>query len=132
MACRQPNCIKLETSLNSFGRRQALNVSGYFMWTLATILTAISSAYSIDCRSFEKKSLNDQANTSCKTERDLLTKRIVYTTADKEAENEGGQSALMRQFVKITLDSIPEDLDTKFIIGFIVETDGRITGERAY
>ena len=88
------------------------------MWTLVTIFTTIFLTS------------NYQTNSFCKTEKDSLTKKIVYISADKEAKNEGGQFALMRQYENSTLDSIPQDFDTKFIVAFVVETDGRITGER--
>jgi len=70
------------------------------------------------------------SNSPCETQVDSLTKRIVYTSADISPENAGGQSALMRQYAKINLDTIPEDYDTKFIIAFIVDIDGSIFGER--
>ena len=100
------------------------------MWTLVTILTTIFLTCSLDCTSFQKNSLTCQTRNSCQTEKDSLTKKVVYTSADKQAENEGGQSALMRQYENITLDSIPPDFDTKFIVAFIVETNGQITGEK--
>lgn len=67
---------------------------------------------------------------SCKTETDSLTKRRIYITAETEAKNEGGMAALMRRYAKIKLDTIPDDYDTEFLVAFIVESDGSITGER--
>ena len=67
---------------------------------------------------------------NCKTEVDSLTKKIIYVTVDKEATNIGGQVALFQQFGKITLDSFPNDFDTRFIVAFIVDTTGQIFGER--
>ena len=101
------------------------------MWTLPTILTIAFCTHSLDNSSFDRNQylLNGEA-THCITEIDSLTKKIIYITVDKDAVNDGGQIALMRQYEKITLDSIPYDLDTKFIIAFIVEADGQITGER--
>ena len=55
---------------------------------------------------------------------------FAYHCLEKVAVNEGGQTALLRQYENITLDSIPADLDTKYIIAFVVEADGQITGER--
>jgi hypothetical protein len=67
----------------------------------------------------------------CRTQSDELTKTLVYVTAEKEPENEGGLSALIRKFTKeIKLDSIPDDLDTKFIVAFVVTKEGQIIGER--
>ena len=101
------------------------------MWTLTTILTITFLTHSLNDTSFEKnKYLDNEDAIHCKTEIDSLTKKTVYITVDKEAVNEGGQVALLRQYESITLDSIPEDLDTKFIIAFIVEPDGQINGER--
>ncbi|MGN6492796.1 MAG: hypothetical protein ACTHLE_12425 [Agriterribacter sp.] len=101
------------------------------MWTLSTILTFAFLALSFDNHSYETNQhwLNKEAK-HCKTEIDSLTKKTIYVKADKEAINAGGQIALMQQYEKITSDSIRNDFDTKFIIAFIVETDGQITGER--
>jgi hypothetical protein len=73
----------------------------------------------------------DSQRNDCKTQRDDLTKTTVYITAEIEPLNAGGLPALIREFGKrIILDSIPDDLDTKFIIAFIVKKDGQIIGER--
>ena len=66
----------------------------------------------------------------CKTQEDTLTKRIIYISADVLPKNVGGQSALMKKYEKIELDTIPTDYDTKFIVAFIVDIDGNIFGER--
>ena len=101
------------------------------MRTLTTILTIALLTHSLDDTAFVKNQhLHNGENTSCATEIDSLTKKTIYITVDKEAINEGGQIALLRQYADISLDSIPDDLDTKFIIAFVVETDGQITGER--
>ena len=101
------------------------------MWKLTTILTIAFWTHSLDDTSFEKNQYLLYENaTHCKTEIDSLTKKTIYTTVDKVAVNEGGQMALIRQYENITLDSIPDDLDTKYIIAFVVEADGQITGER--
>ncbi len=71
-----------------------------------------------------------KTNYNCKSEKDTLTKSTIFITADKEATNEGGQIALMRKFAKITMDSIPDDLDTRFMVAFIIKEDGQIVGER--
>jgi hypothetical protein len=63
-------------------------------------------------------------------QKDTMTNRIVYISADILPENEGGQNALMRQYAAIHLDTIPADFDTKFIVAFIVDVDGNIYGER--
>jgi hypothetical protein len=67
---------------------------------------------------------------SCKKIMDTLTKEVVYVTVDKEAKNEGGPSELVGKYNKISLDSIPDNYDTKFVIAFIVKADGQIIGER--
>lgn len=101
------------------------------MWTPIIILTIAFWAHSLDDITFERNQyLLTESLTTCKTEMDPLTKRTVYITVDKEAVNEGGQAALIRQYSKIKLDSIPDDLDTRFIISFIIDPDGQVTGER--
>lgn len=108
-----------------------MNIIGYFVWTLTTILTFALWTDSLVNTSFEKSQhCVENVVTHCKTEIDSLTKKTVYISVDKEAVNEGGQIALMKEYQKITLDSISEDLDTRFAIAFIVEPNGQITGER--
>jgi hypothetical protein len=67
---------------------------------------------------------------SCKKIKDTLTKEVVYVTVDTEAKNEGGPSALVREYNNISLGSMPHNYDTKFVIAFIVKADGQIIGER--
>lgn len=98
------------------------------MWTLTTILAIALLANSLDHTSFDTN--QHFLNKDCKTAIDSLTKKNIYTTVEKEAVNEGGKIALLQLFSGITLDSIPNDSDTKFIIAFIVESDGQVTGER--
>jgi len=108
-----------------------VSVTGYFMWTFITILTIAFWSNSLDNTSFEKTQfLLHSEVTRCRTEKDQLTNKIIYSTVDKEAINEGGQAALLRAFGKISLDSISDDPDTRFIIAFVVQPDGQITGER--
>jgi hypothetical protein len=101
------------------------------MWKLTTILIITFWIHSLNNVSFEKKQFLFCENvTHCKTQIDSLTKKTIYITVDKEAINSGGQIALMRQYEKITLDSFSNNLDTKFIIAFVVDADGQISGER--
>jgi hypothetical protein len=101
------------------------------MWTLSTILIIAFFTHSFDNGSFEtNQHLLKKDVKNCKTEIDSLTNKTIYISVDKAAVNAGGQIALMRQYEKITLDSIPDNFDTKFIIAFVVEADGQITGER--
>jgi len=101
------------------------------MWTLTAILTIAFLTQSLDNPSYEKnRHVRYEEPKDCKTQVDSLTKKTIYITVDREAANIGGQIALLRQFEKITLDSIPDDLDTRFIIAFVVDPSGQITGER--
>lgn len=70
---------------------------------------------------------------TCKKGKDTLTGRIIYLTADVEPECEGGKAALMRSFnkgVRFPDSALTDDIQSKYIVGFIVEKDGQITGER--
>ena len=70
----------------------------------------------------------------CKTEIDSVTKQLVYTAADIEPLNEGGENKLRKQFeAKVTTNNIPIDInnyDPNVIVAFIVDKDGTIKGER--
>jgi len=75
----------------------------------------------------------DIFNDTCKKGKDTLTGRVIYLTADVEPECEGGKVALMRLINKgITFSdsASTNDIQSNYIVGFIVETDGQITGER--
>ena len=101
------------------------------MRTLVTISTIAFFAHSLYNIAFEPMQYCISTERRfCKTERDSLTNKIVYIAVDKEAVNEGGLVALMRQYRNINVDSIPDVEETKFIVAFIVESDGQITGER--
>jgi hypothetical protein len=93
---------------------------------VGSILAITGSNISVE----KDRSVSMVEEKACRTVLDSLTMKTIYCEVDKNAENEGGEPALMRQFAKITLDSIPEDLDTKVIIAFIVDENGRIFGER--
>ena len=72
------------------------------------------------------------ADTSCKTEVDSLTKKLVYTTADILPTNEGGKATLMKKLeggISSDID-IPNNFDGSIIVAFIVDIDGSIKGER--
>ena len=68
----------------------------------------------------------------CKTEIDSLTKQLVYLTADREPQNEGGNSALIKRIEKNIINDISdtENYDLKVIVAFIIDTDGSIKGCR--
>ena len=72
-------------------------------------------------------------NDTCKKGKDTLTGRVIYLTADVEPACEGGKVALLRRINKgITFSdsASTNDIQWNYIVGFIVETDGLITGER--
>jgi len=101
------------------------------MRTFLTILSIAFWTHPLDDTLFAKiQFLRHNNLTHCRTERDRLTKQIIYSTVDKEPENEGGQVALLREFNRIISDSLPDDLDTRFIIAFVVDPNGHISGER--
>ncbi|HRH50690.1 MAG TPA: hypothetical protein PLP23_18185 [Panacibacter sp.] len=74
------------------------------------------------------------ADLKCKTEIDSITKKLVYTTADIEAINEGGEGKLQQALVRgiiyddIALDSIM--YIPPIVVAFIIDKDGSIKGER--
>ena len=86
---------------------------------------------SFDSNSYETNQswLNDEAR-HCKTAIDSLTNKSIYLAVEQQAVHAGGRSALMKEYQIITLDSIQEYLDTKFVIAFIVEPNGQIIGAR--
>jgi len=99
-----------------------------FMRLLPIILPILIAAYSINNNVINSEaSRYKEADIPCQTIIDSLSKRTVYIQADKEPENEGGKAALIRRWSKISPGPIPEDYDTKFIVAFIVEVNGKIT-----
>jgi len=74
------------------------------------------------------------AGDPCKTEIDSITKQVVYTTADTEPLNEGGENTLRKEFErKITTKDIgveAKNYDPNIIVAFIVDKNGNIKGER--
>lgn len=104
------------------------------MWT-SIIILLFFSAESSKSVSFNNNNaeLRLSDTSPCKTEIDSLIKKLIYITADVLPSNEGGNAALMKELEKrITLEniSIPENFDSNIIIGFIVDTDGSLNGER--
>jgi outer membrane biosynthesis protein TonB len=70
---------------------------------------------------------------TCKTGKDKLTGRTVYLTADVEPKCEGGKAEFMRRVNRsITFpDSVSSnELESEFIVAFVVEANGKISGER--
>jgi hypothetical protein len=69
---------------------------------------------------------------TCQTGKDTLTGRKIYLNADTGPECEGGTAAWLTHLNK-TLDArkIPSgEIQTRYVIAFIVEKDGTISGER--
>ena len=69
---------------------------------------------------------------TCRTGKDTLTGRQIYLSADSNPECEGGVPAWLRHLNK-TLDvrKLPAgEIRTRYVIAFIVEKDGTISGER--
>jgi len=72
-------------------------------------------------------------NDTCRKGKDTLTGRVIYFTADVEPECEGGKVALMRRInrgIKLSDSVLTNDIQSNYIVGFIVEADGQITGGR--
>lgn len=72
-------------------------------------------------------------NDTCRKGKDTLTGRVIYLTADVEPECEGGKVALMRRInkgIRLSDSVLTNDIQSNYIVGFIVEADGQITGER--
>jgi hypothetical protein len=70
---------------------------------------------------------------TCKKGKDTLTGRVVYLVADSEPECEGGKAALLRKFnknIKFPKSALTDEIQTQYIVAFIVETSGEVTGER--
>ena len=68
--------------------------------------------------------------TDCPHKKDLLTGKVITTTYDKLAVTKGGINLLYKAFAKVKIDSVPNGATTKFTIAFIVDVNGRISGER--
>jgi hypothetical protein len=70
---------------------------------------------------------------SCRTGIDSLTGKRIYLSADSGPECQGGVAAWLRHLNK-TLDirKLPTDeIRTTYVIAFIVQKDGTISGERS-
>lgn len=73
------------------------------------------------------------SDSTCKRGKDTLTGRIVYLTADTDPECEGGRRMLLRRLnksINFPKSALAGEIQTTFIVGFIVEANGQITGER--
>ncbi|QIL39752.1 hypothetical protein G7074_11040 [Pedobacter sp. HDW13] len=68
--------------------------------------------------------------TDCIGKKDLITGKVIYTSYDVPATNEGGQAKLYRAMINVRLDSIPSRASTQFMVSFLVDADGRISRER--
>jgi hypothetical protein len=72
-------------------------------------------------------------NDTCRKGKDTLTGRVIYLTTDVEPECEGGKAALMKRInkgIRLSDSVLTNDIQSNYIVGFIVEADGQITGER--
>lgn len=70
---------------------------------------------------------------SCKKQIDSITKEEVYITADVLPENEGGKVVLFKRMQReLNLDDslLTAELISKISVGFIVDPNGSIRGER--
>jgi periplasmic protein TonB len=70
---------------------------------------------------------------TCKRGQDSITKRTIYLDADIGPECEGGSAALLRRFnksIKFPKTGLTGPVESQYIVGFIVEANGEITGER--
>lgn len=74
------------------------------------------------------------AEVSCKTQIDSITKEEIYITADILPDNEGGVGLLSKRLQReIFLDDslLTTELISKITVAFIIDIDGSIRGERA-
>lgn len=72
-------------------------------------------------------------NDTCRKGKDSLTGRVIYLAADVEPVCEGGKAALMRRInkgIKFPDIALTNDIQSNYVVGFVVEADGKITGER--
>ena len=70
---------------------------------------------------------------TCRTEKDSLTGRKIYRNADIEPECAGGKAELFRRMnkgLKVPDSALSNEIESQFIVAFIVETDGHISGGR--
>lgn len=106
------------------------------MWTHLSILSFLCLLQLGS--SFLQEENNTQialADKSCKTQIDSLTKKLIYTTTDVLATNEGGRAALMKKLERgvntevVVATVVPESYNPNIIVAFIVDIDGSIKGE---
>ncbi|MNK80499.1 hypothetical protein D3C87_1002170 [compost metagenome] len=70
------------------------------------------------------------SKTDCLSKKDLITGKVIYTSYDEPAINEGGPAKLYKAMSNVKLDSIPNGATTQFTISFLVDVDGHIYRER--
>lgn len=68
--------------------------------------------------------------TDCISKKDLLTGKVIYSSYDVPATNEGGLAKLYKAMSNVKLDSIPNGATTQFTISFLVDVDGHVSRER--
>ena len=70
---------------------------------------------------------------TCKTEKDSLTGRKIYRKVEIEPECAGGKAELFRRMnkgLRVPDSALSNEIESQFIVAFIVETDGHISSER--
>lgn len=85
---------------------------------LASIFLSVSTIHSSD---------------TCKRWKDTLTGREIYVDADTKPEPEGGEVSLMRRLnkgIRYPESALTNEIETTFLVAFIVEANGKISGER--
>ncbi|TCD27957.1 hypothetical protein EZ456_08410 [Pedobacter psychrodurus] len=73
---------------------------------------------------------NNPSHTDCTQKKDLITGKMIYTSFDEPATNQGGRAKLYKALSNVTLETIPNSASTQFTISFLVDADGRISRER--
>ena len=61
---------------------------------------------------------------------DSLTGRKIYQFVDRMPSPKDGEAKLLKKLKEIKLNNIPEHIQTKIIVEFIVDSDGKIFGKR--
>jgi hypothetical protein len=70
---------------------------------------------------------------TCKTGKDRLTGRVIYLSGDMGPEYFGGTAALVRRMskeIKYPDSGWTVEMRTQYLVAFIVEPNGHISGER--
>ena len=97
---------------------------------ILTLANLVLQAHSRTC--ILDKTRAYAAEDTCKTGKDQVTGRTVYLTTDVEPQCQDGKPALLRKLNKsITFrDSSENEMHSQYMVAFIVEKDGKISGGR--